>query len=325
MPERLALAALAVAGVPVLLLAYITAIEAALGRGRGGWRTVLRPWLWLAPALVLLTVFLLYPTLNTVYLSLLDARSNRFVGLANYRFVFGDSTMLLALRNNVLWLLLLTSLVVSLGLLIAVLTERVRYQSVAKAIVFLPMAVSFVAAAVIWKFIFDYRPPGAVQTGTLNALLTALLPGSLPHAWLIEQPLNNLALIVAATWSWTGFGVVLLAAGLKSVPAETQEAARIDGAGEWRIFWRVIVPQLAPTIAVCATVMIVTALKAFDVVYVMTNGNYGTEVIANRMYKEMFSVQDFGRASAIAVILLAAIIPVMAFNLRRFRAQEAQR
>jgi alpha-glucoside transport system permease protein len=324
MLERLLLAAAAVVGVPALLFGYVSAVEAALGLVPARHRDALRPWLWLSPGLALLGVFLLYPALNTIYLSLFGPDSNRFVGPANYRYVFTDPTMLTALRNNALWLLLFTFLVVCFGLAIAILTDRVRYESAAKAVIFLPMAVSFVAAGVIWKFVYDYRPPGAVQTGTANALLISILPGFAPHAWLIEQPLNNVALILAAVWSWTGFGTVILSAGLKSIPAEVLEAARIDGAGEWRIFWRLIVPLLGTTIAVVATVMIVTALKAFDIVYVMTNGNYGTEVIANRMYKEMFSVQDFGRASAIAVILLVAILPVMLFNLRRFRVQEEQ-
>ena len=323
--ERLLLAGIAVIGVPLALFGYVLAVEGLLRLVPIRKRDALRPWLWLSPGLALLAVMLLYPAINTVYLSFFGPASDRFVGLANYRYAFTDPSMLTALRNNALWLVLFTSLVVCFGLAIAVLTDRVRYESLAKAAIFLPMAVSFVAAGVIWKFVYDYRPAGAPQTGTANALLVSLLPGVAPRAWLIEQPLNNVVLILAAVWSWTGFGTVILSAGLKSIPGEILEAARIDGAGEWRIFWRLIVPLLGSTIAVVATVMIVTALKAFDIVYIMTNGNYGTEVIANRMYKEMFSVQDFGRASAIAVVLLVAILPVMLFNLRRFRAQEEQR
>ena len=323
MVEQLLLAAAALAAVPALLIAYILLVEGALRRSHRRRLAAARPWLWLAPALSLLLVFLVYPAINTIYLSLLDARSVAFVGLANYRSLFGDAAILQALRNNALWLVLFTGLVVGLGLLIAVLTERVRYASLARAAVFLPMAVSFVAAGVIWRFMYDYRPPGAAQTGAVNALLT-LLPGAMPHSWLTESPINTLALIVAAVWSWTGFGTVILAAGLESIPVEIVEAARIDGAGEWRLFWRVIAPLLAPAIAVCTTVMVVTALKAFDIVYVMTNGAYGTEVIANRMYKEMFSIQNFGRASALAVVLLVAIAPVMLINVRRFRGQAAR-
>ncbi|HTE87000.1 MAG TPA: sugar ABC transporter permease [Dehalococcoidia bacterium] len=321
MTDRVTLALIAVFGVPLLLIAYITASEWLLGLLRIRRHDAIRPWLWLGPALALLALFLVYPALNTAYISLLNAGSQHFVGLANYRFVFTDATMLLALRNNAIWLVLFTALVVVFGLATAVLTDRVRYGSLAQALILLPMAVSFVAAGVIWRFMYDFRPAGAAQTGAVNAVLTALLPGFTPQAWLINQPGNTVALILAAVWSWTGFAMVVLYAGLKSIPHEVLEAARVDGAGEWRILARVIVPLLRSTILVVATVMIVTALKAFDIVYVMTNGNYGTEVIANRMYKEMFSVQDFGRASSIAVILLLAIIPVMLFNLGRFRSQ----
>jgi alpha-glucoside transport system permease protein len=266
-----------------------------------------------------------YPALTTAWLSLFGPDSTAYVGLANYRFVFTDATMLLALRNNAIWVVFFTLLTVTLGLIIAVFSDRVAYESAAKALVFLPMAISFVAAGVIWKFMYDYRPPGAAQTGTLNALLTAAVPGFEPQAWLINAPGNTLALIAAAVWVWTGFCLVVLSAGLKGIPTEILEAARVDGAGEWNVFWRVTVPMLGSTIAVLTTTMIITALKAFDIVYVMTNGNFDTEVIANRMYKEMFNVRDFGRASAIASVLLLAIVPIMVINLRRFREQEARR
>jgi len=233
--------------------------------------------------------------------------------------------MLTALRNNALWVVFFTLITVTLGLLLAVLTDRVRYEPVAKAVVFLPMAISFVAAGIIWRFMYDFRPPGLPQTGTVNALLTTVVPGFEPRAWLINQPGNTIALIVAAAWAWTGFSMVILSAGLKSIPADVLEAARVDGATEWRVFWRIIVPMLGSTIAVVATTMVITALKVFDIVYIMTNGNFETEVIANRMYKEMFNVRHFGRASAIAVLLLVAIVPVLLVNVRRFREQEATR
>ncbi len=322
--DRALLALLAAGGVPPALLGYIATIEWLLRRLPYRRRAAVRPWLWLGPAVALLAIFLIYPSVETLRLSLFNAGSQRFVGLANYGYVFSDATMLTALRNNAIWLVLFTAVALGVGLLVAVLTERVRYRSVAQALMLLPMAVSFVAAGVIWRFVYDYRPPSAPQTGTLNALLT-LLPGVPPHAWLIEQPGNNVALIVAAVWSWTGFAMVVLYAALKAIPPELIEASRVDGAGEVRIFLSIVLPALRSTLLVVATVLVVTALKAFDIVYVMTNGNYGTEVIANRMYKEMFDVQNFGRASAIAVLLLAAIAPVMLFNLGRFRgAQEAE-
>lgn len=325
MSDRLILAAIVVVGVPLALVGYITIVEGLLGTLAPRRRSTVRPWLWLAPALLFLLTFLLYPVFNTLYLSVLGRDSERFVGLANYQYVFTDATMLSALRNNALWLIFFTLLTVTCGLLIAVLADRVRYESVAKAIIFLPMAISLVAASVIWKFMYDYRPPGVPQTGTVNAALTALVPGFEPLAWLTISPTNNFALIAAAVWTWTGFCMVVLSAALKGIPTEVLEAARADGANEVQVFRRVILPMLGSTIAVVATTMVITALKAFDVVYVMTNGNFDTEVIANRMYKELFNVRDTGRASAIAVVLLVAIIPVMLFNLRRLREQEETR
>jgi alpha-glucoside transport system permease protein len=280
--------------------------------------------LWVLPALGALAVFWLYPVANTVYLSLRNSNSEEWAGLSNFVYVFTDGAMLSALRNNLVWLVLFTLLTVGGGLLAAVLTDRVPYESAAKSIIFLPMAISAVGTGVIWRFMYDYRPPGTPQRGTLNALLT-LIPGAQPQPWLINEPINTIALIVAYAWIWTGFCMVILSAGLKGIPAEVLEAARVDGANEWRVFWGIIFPMLGSTIAVVTTVMLVTVVKTFDIVYVMTNGNFNTEVIANRWYKEMFNFKEFGRASAIAVVLMLAIVPIMIYNLREFRAQEARR
>jgi alpha-glucoside transport system permease protein len=180
-----------------------------------------------------------------------------------------------------------------------------------------------VAAGIIWKLMYDYQPPAKPQTGTLNAIVTAL--GGQPVPWLVDRVTNNPALIWVGVWVWTGFALVILSAGLKGIPQEIIEAARVDGANEWQILFRITIPMMSSTIAVVATTMVIYALKAFDVVYVMTNGNFGTDVIANRMYKEMFNYNQFGRASAIAVVLLLAIVPVMLININRFRQQEAIR
>jgi len=321
--EQLPLAVAAVIGVPAATAGYVVLAERLIEMLPDRRRRAVRPWVWLAPALLLLAVFLVYPALQTLWVSLRDANSVNFVGLENYIYVFGDSVMLIALRNNVIWLVFFTGVTVALGLLIAVLSDRVPYEGIARAVVFLPMAISFVAAGVIWKFMYDYRPPGLPQTGTLNAVLTAL--GFEPQAWLINTPTNNLALIAVAVWTWTGFCVVILSAALKGIPDEVLEASRVDGANEWQIFRYVILPLISPTVAVVTTTMIIFALKAFDIVYVMTNGNFDTEVIANRMYKEMFNFRHFGRAAAIAVVLLLAIVPVMLMNIRRFRFQEETR
>ena len=288
----------------------------------------LQPWLFIGPALLLVTVFLVYPSMHTTVLSFFgrpySARAEGFVGFQNYEHFFTDKNMLTAFRNNALWVVILTTFTVSFGLIFAVLLDRVRYEKVIKSIIFIPMAISMVGASVIWKFVYAFRPAGAEQVGLLNAIVTAF--GGKPIGWLIERPwINNLCLIIVGIWIWTGFCMVILSAAYKSIPKELLEAARIDGANEWQVFWRVILPLLKPTVAVVTTTMIVFVLKIFDIVYVMTNGNFSTEVIANRMYKEMFSYFRYGRASAIAVILLLLIIPVMLFNIKRFREQEAIR
>jgi len=323
MDPRLLTAIIVVVGVPVSVIGYILLIEQLLRLVPGRRQDAIRPWLWLLPALILLFVFLVYPTLNTIALSFMDRLSRTFVGLKNYEYFFGTGDTLVALRNNVIWLVVLTLLSVGIGLMVAILVDRVRYEAVAKSVVFLPLAISFVGAGIIWKFVYDYQPPGTPQTGLLNAGVTAL--GLDPVAWIQEEPLNTVMLIVVAAWIWTGFCMVILSAALKGISSELLEAARVDGANELQVFRRITMPLLMPTIAVVSTTMIITALKAFDIVYVMTNGNYDTDVIANRMYKELFSFNQPGRASAIAVILLILIVPVMLINIRRFREQEAIR
>lgn len=323
MDERLITALIVVIGVPGVLFGYIALTERLLMLAPDRWRVRLRPWVWLAPAVAFLAVFLVYPTIYTLYLSLLDKFSKEFVGLDNYVYFLTTSDTLIALRNNVIWLVLLTFMSVGGGLLIAILVDRVRYESVAKSLIFLPLAISFVGAGVIWKFMFDFRPPGTPQTGTLNGIIGAA--GIDPVPWLINAPMNTIALIIVAVWIWTGFCMVILSGALKGISTELLEAARVDGANELQVFRGITLPLLLPTIAVVATTMVITSLKAFDVVYVMTNGAFDTEVIANRLYKELFAFGQPGRASATAIVLLLMIIPVMLINIRRFREQEAIR
>lgn len=323
--DRLLLALVVIIGVPAATVLYAYLIEMLLRVLPNNASRRLRPWLWIAPALALLIFYLVYPTIQTINLSLQNANSTQYVGFDNYRFAFTDPVMLSAFRNNMIWLFLYTSVTLSLALAIAVLADRVWYEGLVKAVVFIPMAISFVAAGVIWKLMYDYQPVGRPQTGTLNAFLDFLNPNFTPTAWLINFPINNIALIAIGVWMYTGFATIILSAGLKSIPEELMEAARIDGAGEWHIFRHITLPLLSSTIAVVATTMIISVLKIFDIIYVMTNGNFNTEVIANRMYKELFTFHHLGRASAIATVLLLLTIPIMLYNVRRFRAQEELR
>lgn len=282
------------------------------------------PWLFTGPALLALIFFLVYPSIETIRLSFFGKYGTSYVGFQNYIYAFTNQTMLTAFRNNALWVVLFTGLTVSLGLLFAVLLDRVRYEKVVKSIVFIPMAISMVGASTIWKFVYAFRPPGASQIGLLNAIVVAL--GGEPVGWLIERPwINNFCLIIVGIWIWTGFCMVILSAAYKNIPRQLMEAARIDGASEWQVFRKVIVPLLGPTIAVVTTTMVVFVLKIFDIVYVMTNGNYATEVIANRMYKEQFAFSHYGRAATIAVVLLILVVPMMLVNIRRFRRQREMR
>ena len=317
-----ALLAIAIGSVGIIGLFYALNILVEKFLPKTTQRWVL-PWIYIGPAILLLGVYLVVPVVRTLYLSFLDNSSDRFVGLQNYWFVLTAPDTLITFRNNILWLVLVTGISVGLGLIVAVLIDRVKYENLAKSLIFLPMAISFVGASVIWRFIYAYRPEGTAQIGLLNAIVTSL--GFEPIGWLVNPAINNFALIAIMIWLQTGFCMVLLSSAVKGVPDDVLEAARVDGATEIQIFWRIIIPMIMPTVTVVATTVIVAVLKVFDIVFVMTGGNLGTDVIASRMIREMFNFRNYGRGSAIAVILLIAVIPVMVTNVRRFRQQELDR
>ena len=325
MASKFITALIVVVVVPGVLVGYIWLTEQVLRVFSERMKPRIRPWLWLAPALGLLGLFLVYPMIGTIITSLQDKFGLNWVVLKNYIWFIGSDDALTALRNNVLWLVLLTVFAVGFGLLIAVLVDRVRYESVAKSVIFVPLAISMVAAGVIWLNMYNYDAPGSTQTGTLNATVGLFGVGPIPWLQVEDFSLNTLMLIIVMAWMWTGFAMVIISAALKGINPELMEAARTDGANELQIFRGIVLPLLAPTLAVVSTTMIITALKAFDVVYTMTGGHFNTSVIAHLMYQEMFSFGQYGRASAIAVVLLLAIIPIMFFNIGRFRAQEAVR
>ncbi len=280
-------------------------------------------WIWAGPAIVIVALFLVYPAISTIVASFQDRYSQSFVGWKNYQLIFTNSNLLEVIRNNVLWLVLATAGTVFLGLIIAVLADRVRFESVYKSAIFIPMAISLTAASVIWGLMFFYSPPGQTQVGFLNAIATKF--GATPQGWLVNPSINNFVLIAVYIWMWTGFSMVILSAALKSVPVEILEAARVDGATEVAIFFRITVPMISPTIAVVTTTMLINVLKIFDVVYVMTGGNFHTNVVAVDFYQQYFNFTQYGVANALAVLLLLAVIPIMFFNVRRFRQQEARR
>jgi len=291
------------------------------------------PWYYLLPALAFILVFIVYPTIATIRLSFLDARSVQSAATTclpgqpcwgifeNYRYALTNPEMTTALRNNALWLLVMVPITIIGGLLFAVLADQVRYESLAKSLIFMPMAISFIGAGVIWRFIYDYQSGGGPQIGLLNAIIVGL--GGKPVTWLSDPSINNFSLMLVGVWLWSGFCMTILSAAIKGVDAEMLEAARVDGANEWRVFFGIMLPTIAPTVVVVTTTMAIIVLKIFDIVFVMTGGNYGTEVIANRMFKLI--VTNAGQSTAIAVILILLTIPIMIFNVRRFRQQEAER
>ncbi len=323
-------------GLPPLLLAVIailvgvvgifgayTAVEKAIKHlfpPRMGER--IRPYAWIGPALVLLAIFLIYPAINSIRLSFGNAQGEGFVGLDNYRYVFSEPAMVRALVNTLLWILVVPSICVAIGLGFAVLADKLkRLESVSKSLIFLPMAISFVGASIVWRFVYAFRIEGSgAQIGILNALWTGL--GNSPMDWLSQDPWNNFLLMIIMVWLQTGFAMVILSAAIKGVSEDILEAARIDGANEIQIFWQVVVPNIMSSIVVVFTTMVIGVLKVFDVVWVMTGGQDNTEVIAERMIRNMFTFRHFGRGGAIAVFMFIAVLPVMYLNIRRFREEE---
>ncbi len=288
------------------------------------WTSRLQPFVFVGPAVAILFAYLLLPSVRTLWLSLLDRDGTEFVGFQNYVDLFSERLLQEAIRNNILWIVFGSTFSVVSGLLIAVLADRSRFERVSKSFIFLPMAISFVGASVIWNFIYEVRPVELPQIGLLNAILVGL--GGDPkswYAWVDIAPWNNLFLIVIVIWLQTGFAMVLFSAALKGIPEELLEAARVDGANEVQIFFRVMLPYIRGTVITVWTTIVIFTLKIFDVVWVMTGGQFGTHVIATQFYRQAFTARNSGVGSAIAIVLLVAVIPVLIYNLRQFREQEA--
>lgn len=316
--------------VPALMLIGAVAIPAiaylVLGVGErvlstAGVRTQhrLRPWLWLLGPLALITLVLVYPVVATLVAAFRNAAGTGWAGLSNFVWAFSGD-MLGVLGNNVVWLIVFPVVTMLLALVAAVLFDRVKYEKLAMTIIILPTAISFSAGSIVWRQIYEYSGSGA-QTGTLNALVGLFGGAAVP--WLQTPIANTLCLVFVAVWSSLGVAALILSAAVKNVPSELVEASRLDGAGEWRVFRSVTLPSIAPALLVVMTTEVIFALKVFDIVYVMTNGNYGTDVIANRLYSELFAANDLGHASAIAVVLLVVALPIVIVNIRQFRAEEA--
>jgi alpha-glucoside transport system permease protein len=293
----------------------------------GRWEDRVKPYLYLLPALAAIGLFLIYPAIQTIVYSFANRTSTAWVGFSNYTDLLSSPQFRQTLLNTLLWIAIVPAVTVALGLGVAVLADRLRPrgEKITKTMIFLPMAISMVGASTIWKFIYEARPPGQPQIGLQNAVVTWL--GFDPVVWLQLQTahLNSIFLMVILIWAQVGFSMVLLSAAVKGVPDDTLEAARIDGANERQTFFRVVVPQIWPTVITVFITVLIGVMKVFDIVYVMTNGNFNTNVIALDFYNQLFTNGNAGFAAAIVVMLMIAVLPVMIYQVRQFRLQEAQR
>lgn len=320
-------ALLAIAGGVAGALALYWVLNFLAERLPGKWEDRLKPYLYILPAVAAIGLFLIYPAVQTVVYSFADQNSTSWVGLENYTDLLGQRDFQITLINTLLWIIVAPTMVVALGLAVAVLADRLgaRGERLSKTIIFLPMAISGVAAAAIWRFVYEVRPAGETQIGLQNAIVTGL--GFDPIAWLQQDSakLNTFLLMIILIWGQTGFAMVLLSAAIKGVPEETLEAARIDGANERQAFFRVVVPQIWGSVITVFITVLIGVMKIFDQVYVMTGGNFNTNVIAVRFFNELITNGDAGKAAAIVVMLIIAVIPVMIYQVRNFRAEEAAR
>lgn len=278
---------------------------------------------YLGPALLLIVFGLLWPGILTIRNSFYNATSTDYIGLANYQKIFTDEGFLIVLRNTVFWVILVPLVATALGLVYAVLVDRTRVEKLAKTLIFLPMAISMVGASIIWKFMYEYRDPSLPQIGLLNQVVMWL--GGQPQQWLLNPPLNTFMLIVVMIWIQAGFAMTVLSAAIKAIPDEIVEAAKVDGVTGMKLFVNITVPSVRPAIIVVLTTIAMGTLKAFDIVYTMTGGNFNTSIVANEFYTQSFNQGQRGLGAALAVLLFIAVTPMIIYNLRQMRISEGER
>ncbi|WP_203991927.1 carbohydrate ABC transporter permease [Virgisporangium aurantiacum] len=303
------------------VIAVILLIASRFG-GRRGDRVVAL--VFLLPVAVMLAVGLIYPGVLTIINSFYDAPGTSFIGIDNYETIFTSKDQLTVLRNTVIWVVVTPFVATGIGLLYAILVDRARIESLAKAVIFLPMSISFVAASIIWKFVYEYRPDqgNIKQIGLLNQIVVWL--GGEPTQWLLETPLNTLFLVVVMIWIQAGFAMTVLSAAIKAIPDDVIEAARLDGVTPWGMFRFVTLPSIRPAVVVVLTTIGIGTLKVFDIVRTMTGGNFDTSVVANEFYSQSFRADNQGLGAALAVLLFILVIPIVVYNIRQLRASEAR-
>lgn len=286
---------------------------------KGKLRRVLRHWIFLGPLALIIGLLVVTPTIRTVTLAFMDRKGEEFIGLENIIWAFTSETALIALRNNALWVLCVSSLTMAIGMMVAIVSEQIRFPRIFRSLVFMPMAISAVGASVIWKLVYTYRPEAVEQIGLFNQVMIWI--GLEPLAVYTITPWNNFFLMWIMVWVWTGFPTVVFAAALRTVPQELVEAAALDGATQPRIYRSVIFPYIRSTISVVLIATVVTVLKVFDIIRVSTNGLYETNVIANEMIQQSFRLLDAARGSALALVLFVIILPLMWLNGREMKRQ----
>ena len=313
------------AGAAVLLFVAVTGlilfIASRFGGRRGDKATAIA---FLGPTIVLVSIGLIYPGLRTIFQSFFDAAGDKFIGFDNYSTIFTSEDQVTVLRNTVLWVVVTPLVATAVGLVYAVLVDRTKFESFAKALIFLPMAISFVGASIIWNFVYAYRPDqGKIkQIGLLNQIV--VWAGGTPHQWLIDTPWNTFFLVFVLIWIQAGFAMIILSASINAIPDDVVEAATLDGASSFKMFRYVTIPSIRPSLVVVLTTISIASLKIFDIVQVSTGGRFETSVIANEFYSQSFRADNQGLGSALAVVLFILVIPIVVYNVRQLRASEAQ-
>ncbi|MFC1413331.1 carbohydrate ABC transporter permease [Streptacidiphilus sp. N1-12] len=312
------------AGAILVFVAVLVLVFFAAGRASGRIAKPLASVIFLGPALVLLAVGLVIPAIRTIYLSFFNDGATKFLGVDNYTWAFTTSSEQQVLLNTLLWIIVAPVVTTVLGLALALLVDRLKRQALYKSLIFLPMAISFVGASIIWKFVYNYRDPSQPQIGLLSQIWL-WLGGSHPPNWILSHPLNNFLLMAIMVWVQTGFAMVVLSAAIKAIPDEITEAAVLDGARGFGLFRHITIPMIRNTLVVVLTTVMITTLKLFDIIRTMTGGNFGTQVLANEMYSQSFVQFSRGRGSALAVILFIAVLPLVGYNIVQLRRERAHR
>ena len=277
--------------------------------------------IFLGPALVLLLAGLIIPAIRTFLFSFMNPDSNEWVGFDNYYWMTQDPNIKSIMVNTILWILVVPIFTAALGLLLAIMLDRIKHESIPKSLLFMPMAISFVGASIIFKFVYEYREPDEVQIGLLSTIVDFL--GGTPQDWMLSKPLNTFLLMIIYVWTQMGFGMVILSAAIKAVPSDIVEASSLDGASGWRLFRNITFPMIKGTFIVVLATGVVGALKVFDIVRTMTGGNFSTNVLANEMYSQVFVQFDTGKGSALAIVLFLLVTPILIYNIQSLRKERA--